>query len=316
VTEVSVVIPAHRSGATIGATLAALERQRGGVDFEVIVSLDGEDPETERVVEDAATDTRLVRGPGPEPTGAGSARNRGAAVAAGEVLAFTDSDCEPAADWVAATRDCLASLDLAQGAVSPSPGAEPGPFDRTLHVTGETGLYETANLIVRRDLFERLGGFEDWIRSGGRPMGEDVWFGWRARRAGARTGFCARAVVHHGVFPRTAGEYVAERRRLAFFPLMARRIPELRGQTFHRRLFLSPRTAAFDLAIAGALAARARRSPLPLLAAVPYLRLLARDGVLAPTPGAAKVGMAKVAADAVGLGALVAGSVRARSLLL
>jgi glycosyltransferase involved in cell wall biosynthesis len=316
VTEISVVIPAHRAAATLGATLAALERQRGGVEFEVIVSLDGADPEAEREAERSGLDIRIVRSPEPEPSGAGSARNRGAAAAAGRILAFTDADCEPAPDWLAGARSCLTGLDLVQGAVMPPPGAELRPFDRTLFVTRETGLYETANLLVRRELFERLGGFEDWIPSGGRPMGEDVWFGWRARRAGARTGFCPGAVVHHGVFPRTPGEYVLEQRRLAFFPQMARRIPELRAETFYRRYFLSPRTAAFDLAVAGAITAAARRSVVPLLAAAPYLGMLTREGMAPRSLGAAKVGLANVAGDAIGLAALLRGSVAARRPLL
>ena len=61
-------------------------------------------------------------------------------------------------------------------------------------------------------------------------MAEDVWLGWRARRAGLATGFASAAVVHHAVFPRSAGEYVAERRRLRHFPALVRRIPELRDE--------------------------------------------------------------------------------------
>ena len=315
-TEISVIIPAHRSAATIGATLAALERQRGEIDFEVIVALDGADPESEREAARSPLGVRVVPAPRSEATGAGSARNRGAAAAGGEVLAFTDADCEPAPGWLQAGHRCLSSLDLVQGAVAPPPRAKLRPFDRTLFVTAETGLYETANLIVRRELFDRLGGFEDWIPSGGRPMGEDVWFGWRARRAGARTGFCADAVVHHAVFPRTPLEYVSERRRLAFFPRLARKVPELRTQTFYRRWFLSPRTAALDLALAGAAAAAARRSPLPLLAAVPYLRILAREGLLPRDAGGAKVAAVEVTADLAGLAALVRGSIIAGRPLL
>ena len=104
----------------------------------------------------------------------------------------------------------LSGSDLVQGFVRPPPGARRGPFDRTLWVTSEYGLYETANLFVRREWFERLEGFRDWVsdhgRSGAmrRPFGEDAWFAWRARRLGARTAFAERAVVHHAVFPGTA----------------------------------------------------------------------------------------------------------------
>lgn len=59
-------------------------------------------------------------------------------------------------------------------------------------------MYETANLLVTRELFDRIEGFEDWLPARlGKPLAEDVWFGWRARRAGARTAFCSEAIVHH-----------------------------------------------------------------------------------------------------------------------
>jgi hypothetical protein len=68
--------------------------------------------------------------------------------------------------------------------------------------------------------------------------------------------------------------------------------------------------------VAGTLAAAARRSPLPLLAAAPYAREAYRH---ARRAGDARrlpaVAAADVAADAVGAAALLAGSVRARSLL-
>ena len=112
---------------------------------------------------------------------------------------------------------------------------------------GSTLLYETANLLVARSWFERVGGFEPWLaprRS--KELAEDVWLGWRIRRAGARVAFAAEAVVEHAVFPGTPASYVAERARLRFFPAIAGRIPELREDFFYRRVFMNRRTAAFD----------------------------------------------------------------------
>ena len=198
----------------------------------------------------------------------------------------------------------------------PDPEASRGPFDRTLWVERETGLYETANLFVDRELFERLGGFEAWLEPVvGKELAEDVWFGWRARRAGARTGFCADAVVHHAVFPRDAGGFIAERRRLQHFPEMVARMPELRDAFLHRRWFLTARSAAFAGACLGAAAAAASRSPLPLLAAAPYARALARRSKQWRRR-APEVAAVTLAADAVGLAYLVKGSMRARTPVL
>jgi glycosyltransferase involved in cell wall biosynthesis len=298
--DVSVVIPARDAEATLGATLEALAGQAA----EIVVADDGSTDGTVALAQ--AAGARVVHAGGRGPA---NARNTGAAAASGAVLAFTDADCVPEPGWVAAALAALAGADLVQGAVLPPEGAAIGPFDRYIWVDHEHGLYETANLVVRRELFDNLGGFESvLVPRKGIELGEDVWFGWRARRAGARTAFARDALVRHAVFPRGPGGYVAERARLRFFPELAARVPELRGHFFFRRVFLSRRSASFDLAAAGVAAAVATRRPAPLLAVLPYAR------ELRGTPP--KVAAVQVAADAVGAAALLYGSIRARSPLL
>ena len=309
----SVIVPARNAAATLGATLAALAAQDTGAEFEVIVVDDGSTDATAAVVESAPLDVRLVREHG---VGPGPARNAAVAVAGGEALAFTDADCVPTAGWLAAGLEALAGVDLVQGAVHADPGAEGGPFDRTVWVVGEAGLYECASLFCTRSLFDRLGGFEDWLGARlGKPLAEDAWFGWRARRSGARTRFSEAALVHHAVFHRDAPEFVAERARLVYFPAIARRMPELRSTAFFGRAFLSRRSAAFDVALAGAGASLGLRSRLPLVAALPWAWMVAAEarpwGRRAPL-----VAAAGAAADLVGAGALAIGSARARSLLI
>ena len=109
-------------------------------------------------------------------------------------------------------------------------------------------------------------------------------------------------MVEHAVIARGAAGFIAERRRLTAFPAMADRIPELRSTLCWRRPFLTARTAAFDAAALGVLAAAITRRPAPLALALPYLRHRPRP--------------AHAAADAVGAAALLAGSVRTRRLLL
>jgi hypothetical protein len=179
-------------------------------------------------------------------------------------------------------------------------------------------LFESANLFVARALFDALHGFESWLgpKRGGKELGEDVSFGWRARRAGARISYCPEALVYHAIFRRGAAAFVSDHWRLRFFPAMARRIPELREALFYKRWFLSQRSATFDAAVAGAAVAVTRRRPLALLAAAPYARVLAQDTRGHRWPAGAKVAGARLAADAVGAAAMAYGSARNRSLLL
>ncbi len=310
--EASVVVPARNAETTLPRTLDALARQDFAGAYEVLVVDDGSTDRTAEISSSAGP----VRTLSQDPLGPAVARNTGVAEATGPALAFCDADVFPTPGWLSAGVGALARADLVQGHVLPDPDAHLGPYDRTLWITHEAGLYETANLFVTRETFDRTGGFEEWIRpSAGKAMFEDVWFGWRARRLGARTAFCETALAHHAVFARGWRDYAGERRRLRYFPAMAARAPELREHFFYRRLFLNRRTAALDLALASAAAATLLRSPLPLAAATPYARLVAarsrpfRDRRLG-------VAAADVVADAVGLAGLVEGSVRYRSPLI
>jgi glycosyltransferase involved in cell wall biosynthesis len=314
---VSVIIPARDAAGTLRATLDGLLSQRSAPPFEVIVVDNGSNDETARIAETHPIAPHVIRRKRGE--GAGAARNEGVAASAGDAIAFVDSDCAPTPEWVANGHRALQDHDLVAGAVRPPPDAPLGPFDRTLWVTREHGLYETANLFVRREWFERLHGFEDWFPEPAgatgaelRPFGEDVWFAWRARRLGARTAFAPDALVHHAVFPGTARDYVAEQWRLRHFPRLIGRIPELRRVFAWGRFFLTPRTAAFDLTVAGAITALALRSPVPVAAAAPYAALVVKD-LREWGKRRAVVGTAR---DAVALAALVVGSVRARTPLL
>jgi glycosyltransferase involved in cell wall biosynthesis len=272
---------------------------------------DGSRDETARIAREAGPPVIVV---GQPAIGPAAARNLGAARAHGALLAFCDADVFPEPGWLQAGVDALAAADLVQGQVAPDPGVPLGPFDRTLWISSQVGLWETANLFVTRKAFDAAGGFVEWLRPRrGKALAEDVWFGYRALRAGARPAFCAGAVAHHAVFARGWSAYAAERARLRFFPAMAGRAPELRRAFLYRRVFLNPRTARLDLALAGAVIALGRRQPAALLAALPYARAVgrhARRGPGAGGPSAAAVTAADVLADLIGAAALLAGSIR------
>lgn len=319
-TSISVIVPARDAAATLPRTLAALAAQELDQLYEVIVVDDGSEDATAELAA-AMPGVIVVRAAG---VGPGAARNAGVARCVAPLLAFTDADCAPRPGWLRAGLAALAGADLVQGAVVPDPRASRRPFDRTISVSRAHGLYETANLFARRELFDRLGGFEDPLGARiGKPLGEDVWFGWRADRAGARTAFSEAAVVEHAVFPRSRREFVGERMRLAYFPQLVSLIPELRSGFLWRRWFLDRRQAALAGAITGLAASRlaAARSASPLLAAaplmawIPYARIAvgeaARWGRRAPD--ALVVG---VVADLVGFAALITGTARSRAPVL
>jgi glycosyltransferase involved in cell wall biosynthesis len=319
--EVTVIVPAHNAATLLPRLFAALDRTTYAGRWETVVVDDASTDATADLAEEwGACVVRLESRSGPA-----ASRNAGLAAARAPLIAFTDADCEPCPEWLSALTGALSDADIALGPIRPVPGVPRGPFDRTLSTGRDSPLFETANLAVRREVAERVGGFEPFapvagVRTGLRPtvdeghFGEDAVFGWRARRAGARTVYVEDALVHHAVFPRRASGYVAERWRLRFFPALVREVPELRSR-LTLRYFLTENTALFDLAVLGVAASLASRRRAPLLLALPYLkrRLTWRGGWRREV---AERNAALVAGDAVGLAGLVRGSIAARRLLL
>jgi glycosyltransferase involved in cell wall biosynthesis len=310
--EITVVIPARNAAETIERCVRFVAEQTGGPPETILVD-DGSSDSTPELASAAAAAAGLeLRVERTELQGPAAARNRGAEVSDAPFLAFLDADCFPSPRWLEAGLRALGDAPLVQGRVVPDPEFERGPFDRTLHVNGPSPLFESANLLVERSLFERLGGFEAWLEPEvGKAVAEDIWFGWRARREGVLTAYAPDALVHHAVFRHGAVAHVLERRRLAHFPAIAAKVPELRDDFFFARWFLSPRTAAFDAAVVALLTRR--RAALPL--ALPYVWMLVSEA-RAWGPLAREVAPVRLAADVVGFTALVRGSLKRRSAVL
>jgi glycosyltransferase AglE len=130
-----------------------------------------------------------------------SARNRGVEQASGEIIVFIDANSKPGEDWLKSGVDCLLGkeVDLAAGRVDFDFEAKPTAAKLTDALTSlnmekavETrGVAYTANLFVKRDLFEKVGLFEENARSGG-----DVRWTLKARKMGFSITYCINAVVY------------------------------------------------------------------------------------------------------------------------
>ena len=308
--RVSVVIPARDAEAMIGRTVAAVMGQELDGPFEVLVVDDGS---TDGTAENArAAGARVVSNE--TALGPADARNAGVAASTAPLIAFTDADCVPAPGWLQAGVAALEHADLAQGRVEPEPDVPVGPFDHVITVREETGLYETANLFVRREWFDRVGGFRAFIDPSQGHFGEDLVFGWEVRRAGGRAAFAQNALVHHEVVKRPASAWIAERKRLRLFPAATRVVPELRSRWF-LGVFLSRRTAKLDLAVAAVLLSLRTRRPWLLLLALPYARATFRTNQWYRR-WVIEQNAAHLAGDLVGLLALVQGSAKSKRVVL
>jgi glycosyltransferase involved in cell wall biosynthesis len=252
------------------------------------------------------------------------ARNQAAALATGEVLAFTDDDCRPTPTWLEALLSGMREgVAIVQGRTTADPTQVVEPLSRTQWTPSEYGLYETANIAYDAGAFHAVGGFDEQLaaevarvlgrRFGRYPFGEDTDLAWRVRRNGGLTRFSAHAVVHHHVFPPDP-PYLLRRAVLAAgFPLLMRRIPELREGLLTAGFVLGRHRLMLLVAFVGL--ALAAWQPWSLTLCVPYVWRLLRP-LAGGRRGRIKAAPVLVARDLVETVALVTGSVRARSLVL
>lgn len=322
--SISVVVPTHDHALFLGDLIAALEMQTcPRADFEVVMvddaSTDGTWDLLRGVVYATPLRLRVVRLDANQ--GPGTARNTGAALSRGDVLVFTDDDCIPSSMWLEALALATAGgSDAVQGRTLPDPAPASTAWPRSVWITGPTPLFESCNLAIRREAFERAGGFgtdrpriPDRTR---RHFGEDAEVGWRIRSAGGRIGYAPGALVHHRQLPATYADWLDEQRRMALFPRLVRRIPGLGREMLRFGVFLNERTALFDLAVTGATLAVTLRRPWIVAAALPWLRARWRDTRWKPgRPRLVRLAQFAVG-DAVGLASLVQGSIRNRRLVV
>ncbi len=226
----SIVAPSLGTPARILPFLNALERQTlPRARWELIVVFDGVPPPPTVAARLEALGARsivLERNSGPP-----IARNRGAAAARGEFLVSTDDDVVPESDWLERAEAHLAAdpaIDVLEG-VTRKPGGRPVRM-----MADESGQYILCNLVVRRALFQRIGGFHEGYFEPARRLffREDADIGWLLEDAGARVRRAPDVVVVHPEENPRFLDPLRWTRRYVMDGLLAARFP----RRFHERI--------------------------------------------------------------------------------
>jgi glycosyltransferase involved in cell wall biosynthesis len=233
----SVIVPAYNATHTIGRCLEALAHQTLPRDrYEVIVVDDGSVD---------GTGVEVKKHPGMQllsqaHAGPAAARNLGAQHAQGELVLFTDADCEPAPDWIEQISAPFGpqSLPEGEGLLAGAKGAYltrqralvarfvqieyEERYERMARLT-TLDFVDTYSAAYRRDIFVENGGFDTSF-----PVAsvEDQEFSFRLAQRGYRMVFVPRARVCHWAHPDSLGTYWRRKFKIGFWKVkVLRRYP-------------------------------------------------------------------------------------------
>jgi glycosyltransferase involved in cell wall biosynthesis len=219
---VSIIIPTFNSEKTLNNCLRALFNQTVSGDcYEVIVVDDGSTDNTREVVTRYRGKYYYQKNQGPA-----SARNRGVEIARGELVLFTDADCEVERNWI--EEMCKPFTDSA--------------------VVGAKGIYKTRQKEIvarfaqleyeekfekmskdefidfvdtyaagfRKTIFKQFGGFSTSFRE---ASGEDTDFSFRIAKEGHKMIFVPTAIVYHQ-HPNTLKKYFKRKFKTAYWRVL------------------------------------------------------------------------------------------------
>jgi cellulose synthase/poly-beta-1,6-N-acetylglucosamine synthase-like glycosyltransferase len=278
--------------------------------YDVLVADNGSSDGTPDAVRERSAGTNVdvavvtIEGP------VGAVRNRAAALAQGEIVAFTDSDCLPQPGWLTAGVKPFADderVGVVCGRTLPEQPIDGARWPATIQVEELSWRFEAANLLVRREGFVASDGFDEHVGH----FWEDTTAGFAMLRHGWRVAFVADAVVLHDVtFPGYRWHLRRAWKQSHIGPAVAA-YPEIRERLFWLGVFQRPRSAAF-LAFALALLL-APRSRWALLLAIPYLAIRAPRTLYRYAP---RDFAELVAFDAVNVAGGFVGGLRERQLVL
>lgn len=194
--RISVVVPVLNEESTVGDLLRSIEKlDYPRRDMEVLIVDNGSKDRTRDIVRQ--NHCRLLVEP---KQSSYAARNLGIINSDGEVIAFTDGDCLVSRSWL---RTLLEGFDRREiGAVAgPVLPCDPATLTQKFQARWSTPAHRpdnlptpfavTANVAYKREVFERVGLFDERWKSGG-----DIDLAWRMQKNG---GFSLRFLTKAGV---------------------------------------------------------------------------------------------------------------------
>jgi glycosyltransferase involved in cell wall biosynthesis len=216
-------VPAYNAAGTVTACLRALLDLELDEQYEIILVDDGSTDGTADISESLRPPTldtcgfKVLRRP---HRGAAAARNAGVRIARGQVILFTDADCEPVREWARVLVDAIdCGADGAKGTYSTRQRGLVARFvqaeyeSKYRHMRGQARIdfVDTYSAAYRRDVLLEAGGFDESV-----SMVEDQELSFRLAEAGKRLVYVPEAVVYHRHVS-SAVSYVRRKFRIGYW---------------------------------------------------------------------------------------------------
>src|ERR1044071_6310209 len=228
--RLSIIVPSKNRGAILAELLESLRRlvPNKRIQPEIIVADNGSEDQTFDAVTSLAKNfpvpLKVIKVPRP---GKSAAANEAVKSANGEFLAFLDDDVVIEKNWLSAVEDFFQDgrFQVGQGAIHLPMSANP-------HTLQLVDLYRTvprieyddtvssvhslngANFFITRELFDRVGGFDERLGPGASGTSEDVELPWPLVGWGTAIGYAPKAMVFHRIDPsRLTEEYFRQSHR-------------------------------------------------------------------------------------------------------
>lgn len=199
---VSIIIPTYKDWTPLLLCLKALSRQTFPREMFEIIIVDNNSNSQDSIPQDfeLPDNCRMIA---EEKPGSYAARNRALKIAKGNIIGFTDSDCIPDENWIKNALDYFNNhpkCSRIAGKISifrSSLNSVIEVYDQ-LYAFPQKGYVDnsgtsvTANLFTYKDVFDKVGYFDEALMSGG-----DFLWGTMANKQGYDVDYVENVIVKH-----------------------------------------------------------------------------------------------------------------------
>ncbi len=193
--KVSVIVPVYNGEKTIRQCIDSLLKQ-DYPNYEVIIADNNSTDNTSEIIKNYSVQLLIEK-----KRGSSAARNTGAKIARGKILAFTDSDCILRTEWLRKLTEPIIEGTVATlgGTISAGKSKlemiEQKAYENYLETIKKEKFVKTVdtrNFAIKKGIFQKIGGFDEKVKG---P--EDTDFGLRLVHQDYKIYFVNNAPVKH-----------------------------------------------------------------------------------------------------------------------